>query len=156
MQKVLGVAVNQENEVEEVLHKFQLQKAVLICAWIQRFAHNSLHTRGTPCILESLTAEETNSQRVFWEKHTLKSCDIERDMNHYRGTKPTAKPGRNIGMSGPNTRGVSSLHTRNQHACSPSSRRSIPRNIARGNGANHGQGACSSLDSKIETASDKG
>ena len=62
-----------------MLHKFQLQKAVLLCAWMQRFAHNSLHIRGTPCILGPLTAEETNSQRLFWEEHTLKSCDVERD-----------------------------------------------------------------------------
>ena len=43
-QKVLGVAVNEENEVEEVLHKFHLQKAVRICAWMRRFAHNSLRS----------------------------------------------------------------------------------------------------------------
>ena len=31
VQKVLGVAVDEKNEVEEVLHKFQLQKAVRTC-----------------------------------------------------------------------------------------------------------------------------
>ena len=44
-------------------------------------------------------------------------------------------------MSGLNTGGVSSLRTRNQHAWSPTGRGSSPRNIARGSGANHGQGA---------------
>ena len=42
VQKVPGVAVNEKNEVEEILHKFQLQKAVRICAWMRTFAHNSL------------------------------------------------------------------------------------------------------------------
>ena len=79
VQKVLGVAVNAENEVEEVLHKFQLQKAVRICAWMRRFAHNSLRSRGTPRVLGPLTTEETNSQRIFWEKQAQKNCDIERD-----------------------------------------------------------------------------
>ena len=75
MQKVLGVAVNEENEVEEVLHKFQLQKAVRICAWMWRFAHNSLHSQGTPRVLGPLTTEETNSQQLFWEKQAQKSCE---------------------------------------------------------------------------------
>ena len=79
VQKVLGVAANEKNEIEEVLHKFQLQKAVRICAWMRRFAHNSLRSRGTPRVLGPLTTEETNSQRLFWEKQAQKKCDIERD-----------------------------------------------------------------------------
>lgn len=59
VQKVMGVAVNEENEVEEVLHKFQLQKAVRVCAWMRRFARNSLRSRGTPRVLGPLTTEET-------------------------------------------------------------------------------------------------
>ena len=66
--------------------------------------------------------------------------------------EPTAKPGRTIRMPGLNTRRVSSLHTRYQHAWPPTSRGSTPRNIARGSGTNHGQGAYPLLDSKIETA----
>lgn len=46
VQKVLGVAVNKENEAEEVLHKFHLQKAVRICVWMRRFVHNSLRSWG--------------------------------------------------------------------------------------------------------------
>ena len=79
MQKVLGVAVDEKNEVEEVLHKFQLQKAVCICAWMRRFAHNSLRSRGTSRVLGPLTTEETNSQLLFMEKQAQKSRDIERD-----------------------------------------------------------------------------
>ena len=79
VQKVLGVAVNEKNEIEDVLHKFQLQKAVRICAWMRRFANNSLHSRGTPRVLGPLTTEKANSQRLFWEKQVQKSCNIERD-----------------------------------------------------------------------------
>ena len=78
-QKVLRVAVHEKNEIAEVLHKFQLQKAVRICAWMRRFAHNSLRSRGTPRIKGPLTTEETNRQRLFWEKQAQRSCDIERD-----------------------------------------------------------------------------
>ena len=115
VQKVLGVAVNAENVVEEVLHKFQLQKAVRICAWMRRFAHNSLRSRGTPRVLEPLTTEETNSQRLFWEKQAQKNCDIERDrvaLNLYPNQDGIFR------ILGLNTRGVSNLHTRNQHAWS--------------------------------------
>ena len=69
VQKVLGVGVNEENEVEEVR----------ICAWMRSFAHNSLRSRGTPRVLGPLTTKETNSQRLFWEKQAQKNCDIERD-----------------------------------------------------------------------------
>jgi len=79
VQKVLGVAVNEKTEIEEVLHRFQLQKAVRICAWMRRFAHNSLRNLGTPRILGPLTTEETNSQQLFWEKQAQKNCDIEQD-----------------------------------------------------------------------------
>ena len=79
VQKVLGVAVNEKNEIAEVLHRFQLQKAVRICVWMQRFAHNSLCSQGILRIKGPLTTEETNHQRLFWEKQAQRSCDIERD-----------------------------------------------------------------------------
>ena len=41
---VLVVAVNEENEIKDVLQKFSMQKAVRVHAWIQRFAHNSLRS----------------------------------------------------------------------------------------------------------------
>ena len=46
---------------------------------MRRFAHNSLRSRGTPRIKGPLTTEETNRQRLFWEKQAQRSCDIERD-----------------------------------------------------------------------------
>ena len=79
VQKVMGVAVNEENEVEEVLHKFQLQKAVRVFAWMRRFARNSLRSRGTPRVLGPLTTEETTSQLLFLEKQAQKSPESERD-----------------------------------------------------------------------------
>ena len=53
--KVLKVAVNDKNEIEELLCKFPLQKAIQICAGIRRFAHNSLHRQGAPRIVGPLT-----------------------------------------------------------------------------------------------------
>ena len=78
VQKVLAVAVDDKNEIEEVLHKFQLQKAISVCAWMRRFAHNSFHSRGASGIVGLLTTEETDRQRLFWERQAQKSCDIER------------------------------------------------------------------------------
>ena len=46
---------------------------------MQRFAHNSLWSWGTPRILGPLTTEETNSQLLFLEKQAQKSRDIEQD-----------------------------------------------------------------------------
>ena len=79
VQKVMGVAVTEKNEVEEVLHKFQSQKAVHICAWMGRFAHNSLCNRGTPHVLGPLTTEEKTSQLLFLVIHAPKSPEIEPD-----------------------------------------------------------------------------
>lgn len=79
VQKVMGVAVNEENEVEEVLHKFQLQKAVRICAWLRRVARKSLRSRGTPRVLGPFTNEKTTSQLLSLEKQAQKSPEIERD-----------------------------------------------------------------------------
>ena len=42
VRKVLAVAVDEEDEMEGVLLKFQLRKAVRVCAWMQRFAQNAL------------------------------------------------------------------------------------------------------------------
>ena len=77
--KVLKVAVNDKNEIEEMLYKFQLQKAIRICAWMRRFAHNSLRRQGTPRIVGPLTTEETDRQRLFWEKQAQNSPVTEKD-----------------------------------------------------------------------------
>ena len=46
---------------------------------MRRIAHNSLCSQGTPRIKGPLTTEETNRQRLSWEKQVQRSCDIERD-----------------------------------------------------------------------------
>lgn len=41
VKKVLAVAVDDKNEIEGVLDKFQLRKAKRVCVWMRRFANNS-------------------------------------------------------------------------------------------------------------------
>ena len=79
VQKVLAVAVDDNDEIKKVLHKFQLQKAIRVCAWMRRFAHNCLRSRRASRIVGPLTTEETDRQRLFWERQAQQSCDIERD-----------------------------------------------------------------------------
>ena len=79
VQKVLAVAVDDNDEIKKVLHKFQLQKALRVCAWMRRFAHNCLRSRRASRIVGPLTTEETDRQRLFWERQAQQSCYIERD-----------------------------------------------------------------------------
>ena len=79
VRKVLAVAVDEENEVENVLRKFPLRKAVCVCAWMRRFAHNALRSRGATRIEGPLTTQETNQLRLHWERQAQKSCEIEKD-----------------------------------------------------------------------------
>ena len=41
MKKFLAIAVEDKNEIEEVLHKFQLWRAKRVWAWMRRFGNNS-------------------------------------------------------------------------------------------------------------------
>ena len=79
VQKVLAAAIDDASEIEEILQKFQLQKAIRVCAWMRRFAHNSLPSRGAARIVGPLTTQETDRQRLFWERQAQKSCEIEKD-----------------------------------------------------------------------------
>ena len=79
MSKVLKVAVNDKNEIEVMLYKFQLKKAIQICAWMERFAHNSLRRQGAPHIVGPLTTKETDRQRLFWDKQAQNSPVKEKD-----------------------------------------------------------------------------
>ena len=79
VRKVLAVAVDEEDEVEGVLRKFHLQKAVRVCAWIRRFVHNALRSRGKTRIEGPLTTQETSQQRLHWEKQAQKSGEVEKD-----------------------------------------------------------------------------
>ena len=60
VRKVLAVALDEEDEVEGVLRKFHLRKPVRVCAWMRRFAHNALRSRGKTRIEGPLTTQETN------------------------------------------------------------------------------------------------
>ena len=80
VKQVFAVAVNEQNEIDKVLHKFPLQKAIRVCSWIRRFAHNSLAgSRGTERIEGLLTTDETERQRQFWIKQAQENCDLEQD-----------------------------------------------------------------------------
>ena len=65
VQRVLAVAVDDNDEIKRVLHKFQLQKAIRVCAWMRRFAHNCLRSRRASRIVGPLTTEETDRQNCF-------------------------------------------------------------------------------------------
>ncbi|PFX13976.1 hypothetical protein AWC38_SpisGene21906 [Stylophora pistillata] len=67
VRKVLSVADHEEDEIENVLRKFYLQKAVRVCAWMRRFAHNTLHYRGDYSVY--LPESSLYSQRIVEEAH---------------------------------------------------------------------------------------
>lgn len=79
IKQVFAVAVDEESEIDKVLQKFPLQKAVRVCAWIRRFSHNSLRSRGTKRIEGPLTTDETERQRLFWTKQAQENCDLDAD-----------------------------------------------------------------------------
>jgi len=79
VRKVLAVAVDQEDEVEGVLRKFHLRKAVRVCAWMRTFTHNTLRSRGKMRIEGPLTTQETNQVRLHWERQAQKSGEVEKD-----------------------------------------------------------------------------
>ena len=58
----------QRNERDEVLAKFGLQKAVLVCSWIYRFENNALRSLGADRVEGPLTTTETNRQRTLFIK----------------------------------------------------------------------------------------
>ena len=79
VRKVMAVAVDEEDEVEGILRKFHLRKAVRVCAWMRRFAHNALRSRGKTRIEGPLTTQETNQVRLHWERQAQKSGEVEKD-----------------------------------------------------------------------------
>ena len=79
VKQIFAVAVDEGSDIDKVLQKFPFQKAVRVCAWIRRFAHNALRSRGTERIRGPLTTGETECQRQFWIKEAQKNCDLEQD-----------------------------------------------------------------------------
>ena len=75
---MLAVAVDEEDEVEGILRKFHLQKAVRVCVWMLRFAHNALCSRGRTRIEGPLTTQETNQVRLHWESRLRRVVKLKR------------------------------------------------------------------------------
>ena len=74
---VFAVAVNDENEADEILRKFHLHKALRVCAWLQRFVDNSRSRTADARVTGWLTANEIDRQRLFYLKGAQESSDIE-------------------------------------------------------------------------------
>jgi hypothetical protein len=64
--ELVNVAVIGNNEMDNVLAKFNLQKAIRICSWIHRFMNNALRSRETAHIAGPLTTAELERQRVLF------------------------------------------------------------------------------------------
>ena len=79
VRKVPAVTVDEEYKNKGVLRKFHLWKAVRVCAWMRRFAHNALRSRGKPRIEGPLTTQETNQVRLHWDRQAQKSGEVEKD-----------------------------------------------------------------------------
>ena len=60
--EIVNVVVVQQNERDEILAKFGLQKAVQVCSWIYRFENNTLRSLGADRVEGPLTTTETNRQ----------------------------------------------------------------------------------------------
>lgn len=70
VREVFAVAVNEANEIDKVLEKFPLQKTLRVCAWMRRFAHNCLRSRGTQHIMEPHHVERADIHKRA--RHLLK------------------------------------------------------------------------------------
>ena len=71
--EVFEVAVDTTDRLDGVLDKFELSKAINICAWISRFLYNSRNPDQK--FSGPLTTEEIRKQHIFWLKRVQKSCD---------------------------------------------------------------------------------
>ena len=76
---VFAVAVNDENEADEILKKFHFHKALRVYAWMQRFVDNSRSRTADVRVTGPLTANEIDRQRQFYLKRAQESSDIEID-----------------------------------------------------------------------------
>ena len=75
--ELFKVAVDEADRLFEVLDKFELRKALNICAWITRFVHNSRHSDQK--LRGPLITEELQKQHLFWVKRAQQSCELEDD-----------------------------------------------------------------------------
>ncbi|XP_048580704.1 uncharacterized protein LOC116619237 isoform X2 [Nematostella vectensis] len=80
VRQVLSLAVAERNEIDELLEKYPLHKAVRICCWMRRFAYNcQSRKKGVKKRTGPLLTEETEIQRCFWIKQAQNSCDLSDD-----------------------------------------------------------------------------
>ena len=138
VRKVLAVAVDEEDEIENVLRKFNLQKAVRVRAWMRRLAHSAVRSRGRTRIEGPLTTQETNQLRLHWERQAQKSGEVEKDrvaLNLQLNQKGLLE-----------CRGLPSVFTRNQSIFPANRGRSPPSNFAWESGANDDQSSKPMLD----------
>ena len=75
--EVFIFAVDTTDRLDGVLEKFELSKAINICAWISRFLYNSHHPDQK--LSGALTTKEIRKQHIFWVKRAQKSCDLQDD-----------------------------------------------------------------------------
>ena len=67
VKEVLAVALQVEDELDQLMGKWDLWKAIRISAWVSRFTHNTRNNRANK-ISGPLTTEETRKQILFWVK----------------------------------------------------------------------------------------
>ena len=102
--ELFAIAMNFTDELDGVLGKLSLSKAMRVCAWVSRFALNSRHTDHR--ISGPLTTEELKKQHLFWVNRAQQSCDLEQ---RSPTVEPATKPGRDPLVLRKDTRRVSHL-----------------------------------------------
>lgn len=74
---VLAVAVEAEDELDDLMKKWEFWKALRITAWIARFRRNCT-TKCEERLVGPLTTQELNAQIEFWVKRVQSRCqDLE-------------------------------------------------------------------------------
>ena len=73
IRKIFAATVEESNEIENLLIKFDLWKTLRVCAWIARFAFNCRNSDQKRC--GPLTMPEIVSQRLLWIKRAQSSCE---------------------------------------------------------------------------------
>ena len=87
--ELFALAVNSEDELNELLANSSYWKTLRVCAWIMRFAQNA-RTKITSRTKGPLTTEEIEKQNLFWmlraQSQGTENMDEDR-VSTYRETK---------------------------------------------------------------------
>ena len=75
--ELFALAVDVTDRLDAVLEKFELNKAINICAWISRFLYNSRYPNQK--LSGPLTTKEKKNQQTFWVKRSQQNCDFQDD-----------------------------------------------------------------------------